>query len=404
MNPPGGSRQSKTKEQKKADYENLKKLFSNCIKIKFDSKEKILICRKDILDGLKSIDIFKFESIERISQYKNNYTWIISFNNLAKADNFIGKQITILNKQVTIEHPVDEFDYQTFKIMWLPPRMSPAVVSKYLEANAGETILIKEIIVKDNCYGNIATGIYNITIKYPLIKSLLYETLTGVKFISGQKLFISRYGEPPKCFFCQSTSHMKEHCEKFKLICKDCGKRGHEICTMATKLAASNDNSENILIDDADLSNTNSVTLNTSDKTALNQNNVEIKSTINSSTVSNTSSGEDIVKINNKNIISNNTTTTKATSNIIHKQNGETSTPKNENTVDKTILNAPQTSSKTVKRKERSNSSPELTQDKKSRELSNEINDSYLNDTDSTDENSTILFQLDTSSNEIKNE
>jgi hypothetical protein len=111
-------------------------------------------------------------------------------------------------------------------------------VMKHLCANEGLCTSHKEIqyLDPDNEFQAIGTGIYNITIRYKNDTKVQFDELTGKKVISNNKLFITRYGAPPICLFCDDHGHYKKDCHKFKMICKDCNRRGHLECTMATRI------------------------------------------------------------------------------------------------------------------------------------------------------------------------
>ena len=71
-----------------------------------------------------------------------------------------------------------------------------------------------------------------------------FFSITGEKQAFGETIFITRYGDPTRCVYCEEFGHKKSDCKKYQLICKECGKRGHTLCTMAHKIAEEEEENE----------------------------------------------------------------------------------------------------------------------------------------------------------------
>jgi hypothetical protein len=99
----------------------------------------------------------------------------------------------------------------------------------------GKLIKINELRDSDG----LKLNLYIISIEYPINSMINYQTITGKQKICGETLFITKYGDPIRCTFCEEFGHKKSECSKFNLKCTECGKRGHaqQNCTMANKIA-----------------------------------------------------------------------------------------------------------------------------------------------------------------------
>jgi hypothetical protein len=225
----------KTKEEIRIEKEQLRALFKNCIKLQFNEKVNIKISREIIINGLIKANV-DTKNIKTITQYRNNRTWMIGFNDNICAKNYFDKSVEIAGNQILIKPPVDDFKYHCFKIMWMPIYFSVGLVANFLEGKDGETVKIQEIFCKEEHMQHISTGVFNITIKLPDHTAINTDDLTGIKTIANQKLLITRYGDPVKCIFCLNKGHKRSECEKYNSICQECGKRGHTKCSFASKL------------------------------------------------------------------------------------------------------------------------------------------------------------------------
>ena len=107
-------------------------------------------------------------------------------------------------------------------------------IGNYLCAKIGKIKNIK--MLKDS--DGIGTGIYNISIEYPLnqTKEINFQELTGRKKFFNEISFITCYGDDVRCIYCEQFGHKKIDCAKYKLICPSCNKRGHDKCNLAKKI------------------------------------------------------------------------------------------------------------------------------------------------------------------------
>jgi hypothetical protein len=254
--------------------------LKNCIKIEMERSTNILVCRKDIIDGLIPF-INNAQVIERITQYLNNRTWFIQFKETFDSEKLHNEEITILNHKTIIQPPNQKLDkarnlgkqggqkyvYHCFKVMWNKPSCPLDSVIDHLCGKEGKFISMKEIISNDEY--KIGTGIYNITISYDANNSISFKERTGKQIINNEKYFITRYGDEVICLFCNEYGHVKADCKLFNTRCLTCNNRGHSKCTMATMINKNNNEAIAELDEDHELAqaSTQPITVTTSEIT-----------------------------------------------------------------------------------------------------------------------------------------
>jgi hypothetical protein len=151
----------------------------------------------------------------------------------------MNREITISNKTAKLQSPFNHV-FRTFKAMYMPTHFPIHDLAKSLEGGIGKMVSIREIMCKDKDMEHIGCGIYNITIKYPQELASFAERNVGLRTFNNFKILITLYGDLPLCLFCNEKGHIKNQCEKFKTICPTCNKRGHSVCSMASKISNSN--------------------------------------------------------------------------------------------------------------------------------------------------------------------
>jgi hypothetical protein len=77
------------------------------------------IVRKDIIDGQKIFEDLKSNHFRRITQYRNNYNWLIALDDYI-IDKLIGQEINIPNQKVKIQLPLKSNSVCCFKVMYAP--------------------------------------------------------------------------------------------------------------------------------------------------------------------------------------------------------------------------------------------------------------------------------------------
>ena len=212
--------------------------FKNCVKIEFNPTvgRNVSTGRSEVIEAISKIS--KVEDIIRITQwFGSSLTWFIAYKEIFDVAKIIGEKIKVQGEEVVVQAPNEEFEFRTFKVMYVPALYQVDDVAHYLRLFEGKIVAKREIMVEKG--SNIGTGIYNITIKYPLLsysKLDVYKTVVGRRDVNGVEVLISMYGAQEKCLYCEEPGHKKQDCPKWKLVCKDCSKRGHAECTMASKL------------------------------------------------------------------------------------------------------------------------------------------------------------------------
>jgi hypothetical protein len=324
--------------------------FKNTLKIHIGNNN---LSRKEVVDGLKVVVDLK--KIDNICQYKSREFWYVAFNDDFKSDDLLGKQIIIKNLKFTFEHAIRQTIFKCFKISWLPPKFNKIQdVGRMLCGIDGKLIRINELRDSDG----LKLNVYNISIEYPINHSINFNSITGKKQICGETLFITKYGDPIRCTFCEEFGHKKSICQKYSLKCTECGKRGHDKnqCTMAHKIATD----EEIIEIDVDQDDEAQIEVNTQTSKSIsltqqqNSNN-QVNKSIETSQLKN--------KENNKEIKNK----CKQNNNVLQLQ---TSNPK--------VISA------NIKRKGTEIESTEKQQDKKTnyQDLENKSNNSSLNNVD----------------------
>jgi hypothetical protein len=196
-----------------------KSFFKDTIKIVFQPKDGLVIPRKEIVDGLRIFDDLSISNIKRITQFKNNYTWLITIEDY-DISTIMSKSIYIHEQLVKIESPYesahnDSGVLYTFKIMYAPPNFPLDKIEEHLKCGTGKLIRNKEVFVNEPGYETIGCGIYNITIKYALNAIPDMLKIVGMKVICGQKILITRYG---KFFFLLDQKKEFSHANKDVII------------------------------------------------------------------------------------------------------------------------------------------------------------------------------------------
>jgi hypothetical protein len=224
---------SSQQTQARTGHLGLKEMYKNCVKIQFNREDNIT--RAQIVKTLQLLK--KIEALEKVIQFKNKNTWLLKYNDQYDISTMINEEHSVNNVKIKFESPFEESETHTFKISWLPPGISTSYVVEKLCSKVGKLISTKEIMYEEEGL-KFGTGIFNVTIKYPKDHGVDLTQLTGVRAIFGQKVFVTRYGEGVRCLFCNEFGHIKMACPKYSLICPTCNKRGHSVCTQATKLVA----------------------------------------------------------------------------------------------------------------------------------------------------------------------
>ena len=74
---------------------------------------------------------------------------------------------------------------------------------------------------------HIKNGNIRVKIRFPVSEVNKIKVETGMVFLNGFKVILTKIGDSPKCLFCNKFGHFKKDCEKIKLKCEKCNKRGH---------------------------------------------------------------------------------------------------------------------------------------------------------------------------------
>ena len=216
--------------KKKKDMKEINSHFENSVRI---VSVKEVVKREHVVAGL--LRLVPLEKVERLTQYKSNLTWFITFKKDFNAKLYYHKKIIIENQELIMLPPVDEYIICCFKISWLSPTFPyfNAIV-EHLCCKVGKLMHTKELLDRVD---NLGTGIWNITVKYPTNNNIDFSSITGRQTITEELMFITRYGDVDRCTSCNKFGHMKKTCDTFKLICPTCNKRGHNVCNLASRTA-----------------------------------------------------------------------------------------------------------------------------------------------------------------------
>ena len=222
--------------------------FNGIVKLVFP--REITVLRKDIYRGLNTLlNITQIKAIRSISQFENNSTWLVGFDQTVKVNELVGKKVTILDQSITLEpfgRSPSKVRFVDVRFLWLPPKFNHEAVRFFLEKNnvPRKTIInIMNEFCTDEGLEEIETGIIRAKIECDENLFNHLSTITGVKKIFGFKSFIIKVGDPIKCIFCNQTGHIKKDCQALKLKlskkCNNCSKVGHETseCNLALRIA-----------------------------------------------------------------------------------------------------------------------------------------------------------------------
>ena len=80
-----------------------KSFFKGTIKICFIPKDNLNLNRNLIFNGLVQANI-PVKNIIRITQFKNNFTWLIGFKSNFNINSLINREVTIQNKNVFLKY------------------------------------------------------------------------------------------------------------------------------------------------------------------------------------------------------------------------------------------------------------------------------------------------------------
>lgn len=240
---------NRTKEPTPDEKALLK--FHNTIRLVFDSYKKIT--RLEIINGLhKIIKPDDTKSILGISHESRATQWLVLFNDSFNASSLFGKTLVISDTNVKVVDPKMNDKVETLRCMWLPFNFPIRKVKSCL-LSIGVTNENIISIEHEKTRDNLLTGI--IIVK--LAKHQNNEELLGIRYIGWFRTYITRQGDPVRCFFCSSTDHQKVNCPKFKEkqneVCEKCNKRGHlgSECSLARRLAPSpNEDDNHVHLDD----------------------------------------------------------------------------------------------------------------------------------------------------------
>ena len=271
------------------DHLNANKLaselnfFKNSIFIKLHNRDQIYT-RKDIFVGLYNLKINNLtENVDCISQYNSNNNWVVSFSERFKAMDLNGHEIKIINETSRIDFvdprlaencPVNAI----YRIQWLPHNFPKKCLEEYFKKFNNKIEILS--IFEETCrYENIKmnhikNGNIRVKIRFPVSEVNKIKVETGMVFLNGFKVILTKIGDSPKCLFCNKFGHFKKDCEKIKLKCEKCNKRGHikDSCNLANRLTATPDVFLTLNDDNENETNNQSNFIN-------NQNTVEINNT-----------------------------------------------------------------------------------------------------------------------------
>ena len=210
--------------------------FFNSIFIKLHNRDQIYT-RKDIFVGLNNLKINNLtENVDCISQYNSNNNWVVSFSERFKAMDLNGHEIKIINETSRIDFvdprlaencPVNAI----YRIQWLPHNFPKKCLEEYFKKFNNKIEILS--IFEETCrYENIKmnhikNGNIRVKIRFPVSEVNKIKVETGMVFLNGFKVILTKIGDSPKCLFCNKFGHFKKDCEKIKLKCEKCNKRGH---------------------------------------------------------------------------------------------------------------------------------------------------------------------------------
>ena len=199
---------------------------------------------KEVMHSLHAIDKECYKHVIGCSQVYSNRMWFVSFQSSFECSILVGREIILGGEKIVIEDANYEFKHATYKVHWLPLGSEIRNVIKFVheDLNPQKDAIITvdaskdttEIEMSEDVKVKVETGVFRIKVKY--LKTTAVKNICWVKKIGEDRILITKVGKK-SCFLCQSKTHIAKNCEKNKVICRDCGKKGHGVaCTFATKL------------------------------------------------------------------------------------------------------------------------------------------------------------------------
>jgi hypothetical protein len=103
---------------------------------------------------------------------------------------------------------------------------------------------------------HIKNGNIRVKIVHPYSVKDSIKITTGMVYMFGFKIILTKISDPPKCLLCNKPGHFRKDCERRNLKCQNFKKIGHlkENCNMANCLSNLNEINENP-IDDNEIEN-----------------------------------------------------------------------------------------------------------------------------------------------------
>ena len=193
--------------------------FPKSLCIKIPSKINHSINRKIILKSLHALMKQDIHQVEYISQQINNYTWQISFHTPEDCVKWIDSVIHIEGEAITIEDfsQVSEFRFITYKVLWLPHKFPKEKIEKFFNHDGIVSVQATEETISNLDIEGLKVKTGNWICKLKIKReNKNFSLSSGISSIDNRKIFISKFGEKPRCLRCQGIGHIRKNCDKFK--------------------------------------------------------------------------------------------------------------------------------------------------------------------------------------------
>jgi hypothetical protein len=236
--------------------------FNGFFKIETDFDKEIIPSKEIYTSISQTIGVEAAKNIDSLANFGSSKVWLFKFKTNDSTNDIIGKSVFIRNKSFTIKDANNaNFKKQEpypltakYRFLRLPPNLSTNTVKEFIELQnfaIKDSIKVSKEKYNDPEMSHMESGVIVVEFKYKLENNQRVTNLTGPNKVSKFKCIIQLIGYPPKCLACLETGHISRECQKAKLFCSKCKKRGHqtENCSyaaQATNINQPNDDEQNL--------------------------------------------------------------------------------------------------------------------------------------------------------------
>jgi len=182
-------------------------------------------------------------------------TWIFNFKYQNDFNLALNKQIKIKEKVYTIRDANESNQVKLNRTVTLKAVLRFHRLALDTQVFAVKSFLVDQKIAmgsievekekyREEKLKNIETGVITAKFSFDIKNYQKVIALIGTNNIDQQKCVIQLSGHPPRCLICEQFGHIGKDCPKNKEICPTCNKRGHTMCSLASRFKNINELNE----------------------------------------------------------------------------------------------------------------------------------------------------------------